>query len=118
MQKTKASLMCSNYLLLMYLCLTNTFQVIRHLTNLESRYFIRQKSDEPVVLDLPNKKLEKEKERKLSRGLLATGQRIVKAVEQASMHMGVFSGVACADVAARDVPENKQHTSDYEANIL
>ena len=32
--------------------------------------------------------------------------------------MGVCSGVARADVAARDVPENEQYTSDYEANIF
>ena len=56
------------------------------------------------------------KERKLSRGLLTTGQRIAKAVEQVSK--GVCSGVTHPDVAAHDVPENEQYTSDYEANVF
>ena len=76
----------------------------------------RPKSDEQVVLDLPCNNLEKVKERKLSRGLLTTGQRIAKAVEQVSK--GVCSGVTHPDVAAHDVPENEQYTSDYEANVF
>jgi Cu/Zn superoxide dismutase len=56
----------------------------------------------------------KEKERKLSRGSLTTGQRIAKAVAQVSV--GALTGPGQAAVDVHDVPENEQYSSDNEPN--